>query len=247
VFRWGVAQERCPIHVKESLAAVLPLKQGRSEAKDEKIVHSIDPKIVRQIYPLTSLVIKAMLELQLHTGMRPGELCILRPEDIDRSGSIWIYRPFKFKTQYRSKKDEERAIPIGIEGQHILTPFLLRKPTTYCFSPREAMQDIRERTPGQHIGEKYDANSYRKAIHYAIKAVNKEIDKKNKELPENERLPLIPKFNPHQIRHTVATRVWNEYGPEACRALLGHSHLRMSREYAELELARAIKVVEKEG
>jgi integrase len=126
-------------------------------------------------------------------------------------------------------------------------PFLDRNAEVYCFSPREAMLDIRERTPGNHIGEKYDANSYRHAVHYAIKAINRKIDKENKEKSDGDKIPKVPTFNPHQIRHTVATQVWNEYGPEACRALLGHAHLRMSREYADIELARAVDVVKKNG
>ncbi len=35
--------------------------------------------------------------------MRPAELCILRPADIDRSGDVWVYRPSDHKTQHHGR------------------------------------------------------------------------------------------------------------------------------------------------
>lgn len=39
-----------------------------------------------------------MVQMQLLTAARPGEVCIMRPCDIDRSGRIWVYKPKDHKT-----------------------------------------------------------------------------------------------------------------------------------------------------
>lgn len=76
-----------------------------------------------------------MIELQRATGMRPGELCILRPSDVDRSCDIWEYRPTEHKTAHH---DHDCVICIGPKGQDILRTYLLRPADAYCFSPRES-------------------------------------------------------------------------------------------------------------
>lgn len=57
------------------------------------------------------------------TGMRPGEVCGLTLEEIERVGSVWVYRPARHKTAHRRR---ERAIPIGPKGQAALVAVLLR-------------------------------------------------------------------------------------------------------------------------
>jgi len=87
------------------------------------------------VLPYTTPVIAAMIELQLLTGMRPGELVIMRPCDIDRSGEIWHYYPESHKNQHRGI---ERIVSIGPKTQKILMPFLLRGREEYCFSPSDS-------------------------------------------------------------------------------------------------------------
>ena len=78
-----------------------------------------------------------MVRLQLLTGMRPAEVCLLRPRDITigKSGT-WTYRPSTHKTEHRGR---ERKIFIGPEGQEVLRRFLDRDPDAFCFSPRESV------------------------------------------------------------------------------------------------------------
>ncbi len=37
--------------------------------------------------------LRAMVQVQRLTGMRPQEVCLLTPKQIDRTGEIWLYRP----------------------------------------------------------------------------------------------------------------------------------------------------------
>jgi integrase len=61
-----------------------------------------------------------MVQVQLLTGMRPGEVCRLCPAEIDKSGPVWIYRPRRHKGDWRGK---ERAIAIGPKAQEILNEY----------------------------------------------------------------------------------------------------------------------------
>jgi integrase len=62
-------------------------------------------------------VVADMVRLQRLTGMRPAEVCIVRPCDIDQSNDVWAYRPESHKTEHHGR---ERAIPVGSRGQEIL-------------------------------------------------------------------------------------------------------------------------------
>ena len=64
-----------------------------------------------------------MIDLQLLTGARPGEMVIMRPIDIDRSGEVWVYTPLEHKTEHHGY---ERKILIGPKAREIVMPFLLR-------------------------------------------------------------------------------------------------------------------------
>lgn len=78
-------------------------------------------------------VVAGMMQVQLLTGMRSGELCRLRPCDIDRSGNIWIYQPkavdqnqYDHKTAYLGTK---KIITIGPKAQKVLVKYLFRAET----------------------------------------------------------------------------------------------------------------------
>ena len=79
-------------------------------------------------------VVADMVRFQRRTGCRPGEVCQLRPMDMDRSSEVWQYRPASHKTEYLGR---ERIIFIGPKAQAVILPYLLRDAATYCFSPAE--------------------------------------------------------------------------------------------------------------
>ncbi|MBS3735538.1 MAG: site-specific integrase, partial [Phycisphaerae bacterium] len=137
---------------------------------------------IEAIKPHVSGQVWAMVQLQLYTAARAGEICRMRPCDVDRDGKVWLYQPSDHKTAYRG---HERSIYIGPRAQRVLAPFLLRDPRSYCFSPAEA-DDQRRRilsenrttplscgnTPGSNVadaprwtaGQRYTTGSYRRAI-----------------------------------------------------------------------------------
>ncbi len=51
----------------------------------------VDVKHAEAVLPYVAPQVAAMIRLQQLTGMRPGEVVLMRPVDIDRNGNVWIY------------------------------------------------------------------------------------------------------------------------------------------------------------
>lgn len=185
IFKWATAEEMIPVTIYQALVTVPGLKLGRTTAPEPPPVMPVDNAIVERTLPFMQPIVRDMVRLQLLTGMRPGEICKLRPCDVDRSNDVWEYKPRSHKTQHHGRS---RIVFIGPEAQAILTPYLLRDAKLPCFSPAESMAAYFEakhkarvtpmscgNRPGTNRKEKrkkkpslqYDANSYRQAIHRA--------------------------------------------------------------------------------
>ncbi len=79
MFRWGVENEHVPAQILTGLAAVAGLRQGKTAAKDRPRVKPVDERTVDATLPHLPVVVRDMVRLQLLTGMRPAEVCQLRP------------------------------------------------------------------------------------------------------------------------------------------------------------------------
>jgi integrase len=60
---------------------------------------------VEATLPFLSRQVKAMVELQLLTGMRPREVCAMRSRNIDPRGEVWIYRPLQHKNTHHGHNE----------------------------------------------------------------------------------------------------------------------------------------------
>jgi integrase len=89
MFKWGVCRQAVSPMVYHGLMAVEGLKQGRTAARETPKRRPANENNVYAVLPHTTPVIAAMIELQLLTGMRPGELVIMQPCDIDRNSEVW--------------------------------------------------------------------------------------------------------------------------------------------------------------
>jgi len=138
---------------------------------------------------------------------------------------------------------------LGPQAQEVLLPWLLRDAQTFCFSPAEAEAErnaIRRQnrktpmTPSQATRQpkvtskrakrdRYDRDSYRRAIDYAISKA------------------VVPHFHPHQLRHNFGTRVRREFGLDVTQVVLGHKSASISEIYAEADRAKAIAVMAQVG
>lgn len=185
MFRWAASQELILASIPQALDTVEPLKRGRSRAAECEPVKPVSMAVVETTRPLMNRRVRAMVDLQLLTGARPGEVVSMRRGDIDTSGEVWVYRPATHKTMHRGK---ERAVYIGPRAQELLRPFMDRAAGAFLFSPAEAMEEhraamsARRRTPmscgnkpGSNVSERpakqpgprYTVGSYRTAIQVA--------------------------------------------------------------------------------
>jgi integrase len=183
-----------------------------------------------------------MIQLQLYTGMRPDEVTIMRPCDIDRSGNVWAYRPACHKTEHH---DVEKVVLLGPKAQEIVKPWLDREPGSYLFSPREvaAAKYAARRKNGKRLGnrrpkrrrsvrpprEHYDDESYCQAVERGCKRAG------------------VPKWTPGRLRHNAGTKVRAMFGAEAAQLVLGHQNLSTTEIYAEKNRAKYEEIVKQIG
>lgn len=185
LFRWAAAEEIIPHTIPDRLATVSGLRKGRTEAPESAPVLPVGGEVVQATLAQLSATVRDMVRVQLLTGMRPNEVCNLRPGDLDRSKEVWEYRPASHKTEHHGRA---RVVFIGPEAQQILASYVARPPGSYCFDPREAVEQWREQkhaartTPlscgnrpslgltskrSKDLGDHYTTSSYRRAIHRA--------------------------------------------------------------------------------
>jgi integrase len=185
VFKWATENELIPLSIFHGLQAVAGLKAGRSGARETEAVKPVPEARVLEVLPHVSRQVAAMIQLQMITGMRPGEVVTMRGIDIDMTEKLWLYRPARHKTQYL---DHDRFVILGPRAQEILRPFLKTDLNAHLFSPADAEAERRQKQhehrktplscgnkPGTNIKRKpkkqpqlrYRVNSYAHAIKYA--------------------------------------------------------------------------------
>jgi integrase len=265
MFKWGVTEGMLPPTVHAALDLVDGIRRGESTARETKKVRGVDDAIIQATLPHLSPTVRAMVELQGATGMRPGEVCILRPMDVDRSSDVWEYRPVEHKTMHH---DHDRLVCIGPRGQAALRPFLLRPSESYCFSPKESANwhrtkrhearqtplscgnvpgSNRRRSPKRTPRDRFDVASYRRAIERACRMA----------FPAPDEIAASPElmaawhrdhcWSPRQLRHSAASRIRRDFDIEAAKAVLGHAATNVTGVYAEVDRRRAIEVARRTG
>ncbi len=240
IFKWGVERELVDPGVLQGLQSVAPLKEGRSNARESDRVTPVEQEHIDAVLPMVTRPIRAMIRLQLVTGMRPGEVVLMRGVDIDMSGRVWEYRPASHKTQHHGK---ERVIFLGPKAQEISRDWLRPDVQAYLFSPREAVRELHElrakkangrrqsssgtrrRRPRKQPGSHYTSASYCYAIHKACNRLE------------------IPVWGPNRLRHNAATFLRKEFGIEAARVILGHTSAAVTEIYAEMDRKRAAEIM----
>jgi integrase len=124
MFKWAIENELVPPSVLLGLQAVRGLQRGRSQARETEPVKPVPEAFVEAVLPHVRPPVAAMVRLQLLTGMRPGEVVILRAIDLDMTGKVWLYRPGSDQgahgTHKTAHRGQDRVIPVGPRGQQII-------------------------------------------------------------------------------------------------------------------------------
>ena len=256
--KWCCQEELIPPSVYQGLLVVDGLRRGRSDAKESVKVKPVPRPHFLALQPFMSPPIRAMSMVQLLAGMRPAEACIMRPMDITPRGDVWLYRPESHKTVDSGRtlvkaitREAQEILRPFLEGcapdQYIFRPELTKE---WRYSRRTVTMKPERKTPvypselkaraarkaerararrGRKWGERYNTDSYRRAISYA-----RTLAAKNG--------VVVPHWHPHQLRHTIATEISHAIGEQAAQVWLGHASLNTTAIYTERDIEELVTV-----
>ena len=194
MFAWGVENEIVSPSVHHALSALKGLRRGQTLARETEPIKPVSEQDVIAIRDHVSPQVWAIIQLQLLTAARPGEILIMQAIDLDTSERVWLYHPRDHKTAYRG---HDRTVFIGPRGQEVIKAFLVGLPLDApLFSPREAEferhakarthrrpnQQPNSKKTNRSLGGRYTPGSYRRAIEYGCKTAS------------------VPVWTPHPLR-----------------------------------------------
>lgn len=268
IFKWGVSFELVPQSTYDALCTVDELPYGTPGVRETEDVKPVDAWLVDGTLARTSPTVTDMIRLMRLTGMRPGEVCVMRACDIDMSGIAWFYRPHKHKLQH---KGIPRVIPIVGDAQAIVRARLTTSTQAYLFSPAVAAQEGRDRRAANaktdparlvqkraaslahsrqkrgarprvyrdHYSTGHFARAIRKAASLAFPPPATMTDPAELKAWEHDH-----SWHPNQLRHNAASVVaTTAHGDDGVQKLLGHTSKRTGRaHYIEPNLEHLAKI-----
>lgn len=233
MFGWAVSEQLIPGDVYQSLLTVRGLARGRCVVREAAPVVPVSEEQLQATLPELPPTVAAMVQLQLLTGCRPGEICIVRPVDIDRSGDVWEYTPRRHKTQHRG---HERRVFLGPRAQTVIQPWLQCAPEDYCFDPRRSAGDEAQTAKTHACSAAEFPRPTRRNDHYTVdsyrRAITRACDRAG-----------VTRWSPNQLRHARATEVRALAGLEAAQTILGHTRADVTQVYAERDFQRAMSIM----
>lgn len=188
MFKWAASRELVSASVHESLRTIEPLRRGRTTARETDKIVPVSQPMLDAVIPHLYKPVRAVVQLQLLTGARPGELLAMRPCDLefDKPAGLWVYRPEQHKNAFRER---ERTIYLGPKAQGIIKEFLTDRATNdFLFSPKDSVAERnalrqerrktgascgnrpgtnRQESPQRAPGCRYTTGSYNRAVQYS--------------------------------------------------------------------------------
>jgi integrase len=243
---WAASGELVPAETALSLRTVRAVRLGKG-GREIPRVPAVEPWAVEATLPHLHPTVRAMVELQLLAGLRPGELCALRRRDVSTDPrelvplpgtgrsiaalkcgqtAVWLAVPGSHKTLGRGKP---RAACLGPQAQAVVRPLLDRPPAALLFSPAKAP------------GKSFTTQSYGKCVAAAVWRANR--GRCRADPPE----PMVPDWRPNQLRHRAATEASEATDRSHAAAFLGHAGVDVIDVYLEQELRKAATVAAKIG
>lgn len=210
LFAWGVAESLIPVAVHAALLRVPGLKAGKTAAPERKRKSPVLDLHLALVLAVVDPPVRAMLWLQRFTGMRPGEVCTLRPSNIDRAaGAAWLCT-----VAGQADKNEARRADAGRDSTYWLGPEAQAAliPLLAAAAAEDAPLFV---PPRKRSRDQYTRGYYRSCVVRACKRLG------------------IPSWHPHRLRHTRDTELRRLYGVEAAQEALGHDSPDMVAVYAE--------------
>lgn len=229
IFRWLESQGFVERYTFETLKTVRGLTS--KEVRESPPILPVPQDVLDKTLPELSQVVRDMVQCQLLSGCRPGEILKLRKDDILQGrvqlpgGDVldledtWAVILGEWKLAHLNRL---RMIFFGPQAQEILAR-RMRFCSTYLFPPNY-------RTGGKGpSGLHYSIYSYRQAIVRACLRAN------------------VPPWCPLQLRHNAATLLRKTHGLEAAQNVLQHADPQTTLIYALNDLVSCVKILGKVG
>ncbi len=207
------------------LKAISHLRPGDEMLSGPQKVEPVSWPTVEATLPHLPTPVQRMVKLQWFTGMRPGEVCIMRWADINTGWDeidgvqVWSYTPERHKL---SRQGQQRIIALGPMSQQVLIAARKADPLEHLFNP----QDVRR---NRRYGSAYTTQSYGNAIRRACAANG------------------IEHWGPNRIRHAAATAADELLGVETAAELLGHTNTTTTERYLTRRRVHAMRYVAMHG
>jgi integrase len=142
VFKWASSCELLPVVVYEALRTLPGLQRGRGAVRETSPVAPVPVEHVHACLPHLPTPVRAMVEVQLLTGCRAGEVMVMRALDLNTSEAVWTYRPHGHKNRHRGR---DRIIFLGPQAQGVIKPFLTTNLEAYLFGPPAHVEALHAR------------------------------------------------------------------------------------------------------
>ncbi|MCA3009531.1 MAG: tyrosine-type recombinase/integrase [Phycisphaerales bacterium] len=235
--RWGKSRGLVPKAVWLDCASLPNLKRGECSGRPERgkrARRAVAIEDVERVAAHCHPQIAAMMRLQLCTSMRPGDVCLLRWADIDKSGpsGTWVYTVEGAKTEHLG---HVTRYLLGSAAQRILEQFPAL-PAAYIFSPAQRMADRhaagrrRKEPMRRRFNARWNSLAYRLHVVTACAKAGVEV------------------FTPHELRHAAVTSVVNAEGLAAASAAANHRNIATTSRYyhsSSDEKLRAVQVLDR--
>lgn len=221
VFRFAVADELIPVEVLTRLEAVEPLLAGRTKAPDHRPRTAVAQGKIDAVRGQIGPLVRDLIDLQVLTGARSGELLTLTTSMIDRTTEVWSAKLADHKTVHHGHR---RTLHFGPRAQLILKKYLAADPVKPLFTI----------TRGAYCRAIIRGCERAFGMPQQLRRISKDLSTAERE--KRRRLAAEWRaehcWTPHWLRHTAATRIREQRGIESTQALLGHSAAAMTEHYS---------------
>lgn len=162
MFKWAASLELVSASLHIQLRMVPAIRKGKTKATDRDRMKPVPQELIDGIRPHLNRHVAALMDLQLLTGARSGELLKLRPCDIvmDKQTGVWTITLDQHKT---ARHGHRRVLYVGPRGQEVLRPFLADRPITAFFCSRPRKPTPSSGPSGRRIGRRRRCGATRPA------------------------------------------------------------------------------------
>ncbi len=263
--KWAVSEQLCPPSLYDALKAVPHVRKGQvakpgaKPVRESRRIQAAPEDLIETAKPHLSPKARAMLELQLLTGMRPLEVVHMRSDQISPSQQpdVWIYRPAGEGNKLDHLDGDGREVFLGPRAYAIVKEHMPPEPSWHVFHFVPGKKSTRP--PG---GPAYDVASYRRAITRACDAAHphpalvcpagmrdgdwvRTLSAADRAELEAWRKPF--RFSPVQLRHAAATYIANHEKLHIAQLILGHKRIQTTMGYVHVTNEQAAKAARRLG